>query len=294
MTKQETSGIMKRITLTIALVVTSLTTAFAQQDTEGCKDHALFTRLPNFRIEECQENFNAIDFQIGAGDKKQNIEGNITTLRYVFNAESGAKKISPLQIIRNYENAIISKGGKKVYSGGDDVDGGPMGVTFSMSNGGKEYWVAVRKMYEGQVTGEVDAFSLYVLEKEAMKQEVEAKQMFDVINKNGSVALYINFETGKSTIKPESLGIVDQIVQMLKDNPSLKISVEGHTDNIGTAAANLTLSDNRAKAVMNALIEKGIDKSRLTAKGWGQTKPISDNTLDAGKAKNRRVEIVKI
>ena len=264
------------------------------QDAEGCKDHALFTRLSNFIIGECQENFNALDFQTGASGKKQNIEGNITTIRYVFNTESGAKRMSPLQIIRNYESAITSKGGKKIYSGVDDIDGGEMGGTFSMSNGDKEYWVTVRRMYEANVAGEVDAFSLIVLEKEAMKQEVEAKQMFDAINKNGSVALYINFETGKSTIKSESQSIVDQIVQMLKANPSLKISVEGHTDNVGTMAANQTLSDNRAKAVMNALITQGIDKARLSSKGWGQTKPLSDNSSEEGKAKNRRVEIVKI
>lgn len=283
---------MNKITLLLAGMF-SYISSFAQ-DAEGCNDHPLFTRLSNFRIEECQENFNAIDFQIGANDKKQNVEGNVTTLRYVFIAESGVKKLSPLQIIRNYEAAIISKGGKKIYSGGDDVDGGPMGATFSMSNGGKEYWVAVRKIYEGQVTGEVDAFSLYVLEKDAMKQEIEASQMFDAINKNGSIALYINFETGKSAITPESQGIVDQIVKMLKDNPTLKISVEGHTDNVGTAASNQTLSENRAKAVMNALIANSIDKARLSSKGWGQTKPISENTSDEGRGKNRRVEIVKI
>ena len=81
---------------------------------------------------------------------------------------------------------------------------------------------------------------------------------------------------------------------MLNTNPTLKISIEGHTDNVGNLQSNQTLSENRAKAVMNALVLKGVDKSRLSAKGWGQEKPISDNNTDEGKAKNRRVEIVKL
>ena len=84
-----------------------------------------------------------------------------------------------------------------------------------------------------------------------------------------------------------------QIAEMLKANPTLKISIEGHTDDAGNAISNKTLSENRAKAVMNALILKGINKSLLTAKGWGQEKPISDNRTEEGRTKNRRVEIVK-
>jgi outer membrane protein OmpA-like peptidoglycan-associated protein len=108
------------------------------------------------------------------------------------------------------------------------------------------------------------------------------------------VALYINFETGKSEIKPESKPVIDQMVEMMKQNPDLKISIEGHTDNVGTEKSNQTLSESRAKALMNALVSKSVAASRLKSKGWGQTKPIADNTTEEGKAKNRRVEIVKL
>jgi outer membrane protein OmpA-like peptidoglycan-associated protein len=129
---------------------------------------------------------------------------------------------------------------------------------------------------------------------EAMKQEVDATSMFQAINKNGSIALYINFETGKSVIKPDSRQIIDQIAEMLKQNPGLKISIEGHTDNVGSEKSNLSLSESRARSVMEAVLAKGIDKARLSTKGWGQTKPIAENTTEDGRAKNRRVEIVKL
>jgi outer membrane protein OmpA-like peptidoglycan-associated protein len=80
---------------------------------------------------------------------------------------------------------------------------------------------------------------------------------------------------------------------MLKQNPTLKINIEGHTDNIGGDIANQQLSESRAKSVLNALISKGTDGTRLKAKGWGQSKPIADNSTEQGRAKNRRVEISK-
>ena len=127
-----------------------------------------------------------------------------------------------------------------------------------------------------------------------MKQEITSDDLFKTLSDEGRITLYINFETGKSDIKPESQNIIDQIAEMLNANPGLRISAEGHTDNTGTAASNQLLSENRGKAVMNALIAKQIDKGRLSSKGWGQTKPIADNTTEEGKAINRRVEIVKL
>jgi len=104
----------------------------------------------------------------------------------------------------------------------------------------------------------------------------------------------INFDIDKATIKPESMGTLNMIVQVLKDNPDIKFEVDGHTDNSGTAAHNLTLSQQRADAVKDQLVKMSIDASRLSAKGFGDSKPISDNTSLEGKANNRRVEFVKM
>lgn len=104
----------------------------------------------------------------------------------------------------------------------------------------------------------------------------------------------INFDVNKATIRAESMGTLNGIVQILKENPTLKFEVGGHTDSDGDDASNLKLSQARAVAVRNQLISMGVDPARLTAKGYGETKPLSSNKTWEGKANNRRVEFVKI
>ncbi len=125
-------------------------------------------------------------------------------------------------------------------------------------------------------------------------QEAKADDMLAAINKEGKIALYINFETSKAEINPESQGIIEQVAKMMTLDNTLKISVEGHTDNAGNPKTNQKLSESRANAVMQGIIAKGISKNRLSAKGWGPTKPLADNNTEDAKARNRRVEIVKM
>jgi outer membrane protein OmpA-like peptidoglycan-associated protein len=122
-----------------------------------------------------------------------------------------------------------------------------------------------------------------------------AVPLYDRMMTDGKIITYgITFDIGKSTIKPESMGEINRIAKLMQDNPDLKFSVEGHTDNTGSAAANQTLSDARSKAVVDKLVEMGVAKDRLTSAGKGQNSPIADNGTDEGRAKNRRVEFVKI
>lgn len=104
----------------------------------------------------------------------------------------------------------------------------------------------------------------------------------------------IKFDVNKATIKPESAGTINYIYKMMKDNPDLRFSIEGHTDSDGDDAFNQTLSEKRAEAVRTELIKLGISADRLTSKGWGESKPMTGNDTSEGKAQNRRVEFIKL
>ncbi|MBA2706854.1 MAG: OmpA family protein [Gemmatimonadaceae bacterium] len=121
------------------------------------------------------------------------------------------------------------------------------------------------------------------------------KTIYDELNAKGRWATQgILFDTGKSNIKPESTPTLKQIATTLKEHPDLKIEIQGHTDNVGKADANLKLSQARAEAVKRVLAaEYGVKADQLTAKGYGDTKPSGANKTPEGRANNRRVELVK-
>jgi OmpA-OmpF porin, OOP family len=276
----------QRIALLGLLLVLVSKMAFSQ-DAEGCKEHPMFPdRISNYLISECTNNFNAVEFWISPdASKTVTKEGTTTSIRYDFNAESGQQKPSVLQILRNYENAAKKIGGTTMYFN----IAASTAVSKIVKNGKEVAWIKI----EAGGNDSNDFIILTIVELELMKQEITSNDILTALNTDGRLALYINFETGKSDIKPESQAIIDQIFEMLKSNPALRISIEGHTDNVGAPTTNKTLSENRASSVMNTLITKGTDKSRLSSKGFGQDIPISDNRTEDGKAKNRRVEIVK-
>jgi len=110
--------------------------------------------------------------------------------------------------------------------------------------------------------------------------------------KDCHVALYgVLFDFNKSTLQPASDPLLQQILSLLTKDASLKLEIQGHTDNVGNDAYNQTLSEARARAVVTWLTQHGIAADKLTAKGYGKTMPVADNGNDAGRAKNRRVEI---
>lgn len=122
-----------------------------------------------------------------------------------------------------------------------------------------------------------------------------AVPLYDRMMSDGKFITYgITFDVGKSTIKPESMGEINRIVQLMTENPDLKFSVEGHTDSTGNPTSNQILSEQRSQAIVAKLVELGIASDRLTAVGKGQNSPIADNNTDEGRAKNRRVEFVKM
>jgi OmpA-OmpF porin, OOP family len=102
----------------------------------------------------------------------------------------------------------------------------------------------------------------------------------------------LTFDTGKASLTAASLLTVDNVVRVMGEFPDVALSVEGHTDNVGKAASNKALSESRAKTVMDMLVSKGVDASRLAMAGFGAEKPTADNGTEEGRAKNRRIEVV--
>jgi OOP family OmpA-OmpF porin len=280
---------MKNKTLVIiaVLFLFSLKAQVRAQETEY-KDTPWFSGMPNFTIYDAEDKeFDSYNFF--NGKNCTTVEGK--KFKRTYSLKEGAQKASVIQIMRNYANAIKSMGGTVIY------EGAPQNAECAENNGinmvigkavkdGDELWVEVASLGG-------DDYYLTIIIKELMKQDVTASDMFEAINRDGHIALYINFDTGKSIIRDESKPIIEQIVQMLKSNPDLKISVEGHTDNVGTPASNKTLSESRAKSVVSAIVGQGISADRLSPAGYGQDKPIADNNNEEGRAKNRRVELVR-
>ncbi len=266
----------------IAVLLSLLTAALclAQQDKEGSKDHPLFTRMPGFYIASYEESeFNSHTFW----DEKRNevkVEGRYVQIGYEL--KEGAKAPSPLQIHRNYENAIKRIGGTVLFSN-DEYS------FLKLVKDGKEIWV--------EVTAYGPRPNLVIVEKQAMQQDVVANAdvFSNELRSTGHTAVYgIYFDTGKSVVKPESESALVEIARLLKGDPALKVHVVGHTDSTGTFESNMKLSQDRANAVVQSLVAThGIAAARLKASGVGPLAPVASNDTEEGKAKNRRVELVK-
>ena len=121
-----------------------------------------------------------------------------------------------------------------------------------------------------------------------------ADQLKTALDQTGKAVIHVNFATDQTQILPTSGQQMDAVVALLKGDPSLKLAINGYTDDTGSDDHNVTLSDGRAKAVQAALVAAGIRADRLQAKGYGRMSPVSNNTDEAGKAANRRVELVKL
>jgi OmpA-OmpF porin, OOP family len=277
-----------RMFIAALILVSPVALVRVQAQESEYKDTPWFSGMPNFTIYDAEDKeFDSYNFF--TGKNCTTVEGK--KFKRTYSLKEDAQKSSVIQIMRNYSNAIKSMGGTVIYEGAPQnadcaENNGINMVTGKAVKDGNEMWVEVASLGG-------DDYYLTIVIKELMKQVVTANDMFEAINRDGHIALYINFDTGKSIIRDESRPIIDQIVQMMKSNPDLKIAVDGHTDNVGTPASNKILSEARARSVVSAIVSQGIAADRLNPEGFGQDKPIADNSTEEGRAKNRRVELVK-
>ena len=251
-------------------------------DYKGSKDHPMFSRMPGFYI----DSYETKQFeQYKYNDQKGNpitVEGHFFEISYCV--KTGVEPPTELQIIRNHTNAIKKIGGTVIFESNKDAH-------LMVKKSGMETWVKVHPWNQG------DCYTLYITEKQAMAQDVlaDAKQMTQDIKTTGHVAVYgIYFDFNKSDLKPESEPTLKEIAKLFTENPSLKVFVVGHTDNVGKVDFNMKLSSARAEAVKKALISKHkINPQRMESHGVGQLAPVTSNRTEEGRAKNRRVELVE-
>ena len=255
-----------------------------QKDNPACKDHPLFpTRMPEYRIETCKvEDFGAYDFFVTKGPKMR-VEGKFTFITYAFTGQRAAEP-SGLAVVKNYDNAIRKVGGENIQTVPN------WWVNGKITRDGHEVWAQAEKG-NGKIW-------IRIVEKKAMEQHIvaDAAALGKDIRSTGHVAIYgINFDTGKATIKPESQQVIAEIAKLLKADPGLNLGVVGHTDDVGNVENNIKLSQDRAKAVLQALVSNhGIAAARLRAYGCAMFAPVASNDTEEGRAKNRRVELVKL
>jgi OmpA-OmpF porin, OOP family len=212
---------------------------------------------------------------------------------FVINAQSGtANKDAAVNVVvtdfknKPLDHEIIvfkSKVTTKEYQGLTDSTG-----KFTLR-------LPVGDTYEVLIWGFNDSTSYSFLDIPTPKGNAYYKDPFKVevqyLPAKSFVLEDCNFETGKAILQPESYKVIDELVAFLQRKDDERIELQGHTDNVGKSAKNMILSQQRAQTVMAYVISKGIDPSRVTAKGYGQTKPIATNKTPAGRALNRRTEV---
>ena len=256
-----------------------------------------------------------------SNEKEQMVEGRVTRISYV--APNGR---STLEVFRNYENELKLKGFQTLFTASKEDLGydfqrryeGIYSQVFPYSDFNSRYVAAKLSRPEGDVyaavfvtgytngtTGDLKLeknqtlVQVDIVEAKPMEQKmvnVSAEKMASSIQDTGRVALYgIYFESNKADLKPESAAALEQIAKLLSSDPGLKLLVTGHTDNIGTFEFNRSLSERRAQAVVRELVARySITADRLFPFGVSFAAPAGPNETEEGRAKNRRVELVRM
>jgi outer membrane protein OmpA-like peptidoglycan-associated protein len=296
-------------------------------DLPGSKDDPYVKRFDGSEIVDYKaRNFDRLNFFEQADlTKPTALEGELVRIGYRL---APATQASSLEVFRNYEDELKSKGFQIINSGAlSDLKLDTGFIAVALQDGGFDggfYGGAIQNGYVisavkhdaagdihlrvmtfevtgaqfGWQTGDIGVEVDSVRVKGVTNKMVDgtADDMSKQIAATGSVNLYgIYFDTNKTDVKPESKPTLDEVGKLLANDTTLKLKVVGHTDNVGTAEYNNDLSMRRAQSVVQALVTTySVDASRLTPFGAGFTQPVASNDTDDGRAKNRRVELVKL
>lgn len=307
-----------------AAVLSAMAFPAAAKDVAGSKDHSLIGRYQGSEILFYkQSDFDgqrlldrAMDFKqsdVLSAANSQAVEGKVFRIRY-----QAPKDRSSLEIFRNYEASLKSKGFEPVFACANEQctsgDTGfyRFGAAIDDVSQNFRYQKSVRYVLAKLTRPQGDVFAailvgeavdpvvrVTVVEMKPIETDkiafVDASAMEKSIAALGHVTLYgVLFDTDKAEIKPESKPTLDEIAKFMKANPTINLIVAGHTDNQGAFDYNVDLSRRRAASVVQALVgARGVAPSRLVSFGAGMAAPVAPNDTEAGRAKNRRVELVK-
>ena len=257
------------------------------------KEHPLIRPFPGSVLAENMSKHNSFDaydfYYLNEKTKKREkktIKGEYWKLLYEVRTKSGQRvtNISTEEFLENYRVAAKEKGGQVVWE-----DRGMVVLTIPREDGGMT-WLQV------QPSANLGQQYLSIVDEKPFKKSLTfgPAEMKAALDKDGRVQLYgILFDVDEATLKAESVKQLQHVVTLMKDNPELLLEVQGHTDDRGSDDYNLKLSQQRSETVVTYLGLFGIDTGRLVPKGYGESKPVEPNTTEQGRAKNRRVELVK-
>lgn len=237
------------------------------------------------------------------------VEGK--TYKAVIRVDDQAKDktFSTLEIQKSFDDLIAQLGGVKLNNNeklkeGEDKKLEPDALTngylHSCNNWENVHTYVIHKSDRAiwvQYNLGQENSDITVLETTPFKNQMgisSATEIKQQLDEKGKAVLYINFDTDKASLKPDGVTAVAEIATVLTQNPTLKLSINGYTDNTGTVQHNKQLSTDRAQTVLNSLVAKGIPAANLKAAGYGAENPLAENSSEENKAKNRRVELVKV
>ncbi|MEL6276633.1 MAG: OmpA family protein [Bacteroidota bacterium] len=288
-------------------------------DVTGSKDHPSISRFDGFRIGDYEEvNFDKYTIPLGPGTKgafneTKVVEGKVTKIFYAMNEDG---RPSLYELVSNYEKTLSAAPGAELIYSCDQAECGRSTdevVTMAAINGvtlsgfmrfgthafrvyrysfeGKQYHLAIYFREEKNLM----QYEMHFIESDELKTDkVTVADLKENLNNTGKQAFYgIYFDFGKATLKPESADELAIMATFVRENPDLYAFVVGHTDVIGEYDKNISLSEARAKAVIEALkTDHNVDTKTLRPIGVGPVSPVATNRTEEGRAKNRRVELV--
>lgn len=257
----------------------------ASAQAAGFEDCAPVGHLPTYPASAAPErrNYDTAEFMVLQKDEVQYMKVSGRWCTQAYGPKDPQQDMGSVEITENYLDQLKKLGAQILFKDDSNV------VARLQKPNAAPTWISVY--------GESTNIRVTVVDEKEFKPSIEApkaENLKTALDRDGHVPLYVNFDFGKATLLPDAQPVVGEVARLMKANPALKLAIEGHTDGVGQHDANVSLSQQRAQAVVAALTKAGVPADHLKAAGYGPDKPIADNNSSEGRAKNRRVELVRL